>query len=105
MTMREALDYAWGAMPVADIQAMPPDLRDLCALNHVLLNHPEAKRAQALADLGDPIEMLLEWYRWWEVALGVPPKLPRALHVRTAMMLVNNGHPEIMELEPSAKRN
>jgi hypothetical protein len=57
-----------------------------------------SKRAQAVAELGDPIDLLLEWYQWWERTLGTPVKLPRALHIRTALLLVNNGHREILEL-------
>lgn len=40
---------------------------------------------------GDPLDLLLEWFRWWAEDESVPVKLPDSLHTRTASLLSVSG--------------
>jgi hypothetical protein len=55
-------------------------------------------------DPGPVVKLLNEWYQWWLDTPNAPAKMPSALHVRTAMVLMTLGYevaPDpIMELPP-----
>lgn len=39
------------------------------------------------AFFGSPLELLREWFAWWENTPGTPAKMPQSLHTRTAGLL------------------
>ena len=44
----------------------------------------------------NPDELLEEWFKWWMTSAVTPPKLPRALHVRTGLYLGINKTADIL---------
>ena len=42
----------------------------------------------------DALTLLAEWYDWWIETPGAPEKMPKALHVRTALLLTRVMPPE-----------
>lgn len=38
----------------------------------------------------DPVDLLQEWFEWWQKDPDAPAKMPDALHVRTAIFLKIN---------------
>lgn len=48
----------------------------------------------------DPLDLLWEWMAYWDAEDHMPAKMPNALHVRSAVALVNSGRTVLIGGEP-----
>jgi len=51
-------------------------------------------------DPGPITKLLHEWYRWWLDTNDAPAKMPKALHIRTAMALQALGFDVVPDQQP-----
>lgn len=69
-------------------------------------NEPQPHRWPTMAEVPteDPAKLLAEWLDWWAKDDDAPPKLPDALHVRTATFLVVRGYEQGIDYLPATIR-
>jgi hypothetical protein len=48
--------------------------------------------SQVSPDEKASLDLLAQWYAWWFASDEAPPKMPDALHIKTALFLMENGY-------------